>query len=361
MNERLRPLRVLPNPVRRPQFGAGTLVAPFRESQDAAPAAEDWTASDVRPRSATPGEETGLGRVRLSPDETATVADLIAADPEGMLGRDHLGRWGTRLGFLAKIFDPDRRIPIHCHPTRDFAREHFGSPVGKTEAWIVLADSGISPNAWIGFRDDVTEERWCELVDAQDGGILAALNPVTLRAGDVLVVPAGNPHSLGPGLLVIEPQEACDWSFLAEYAAYGVSRSNAELGLGTEAALSAFARTRLDPAAVEERLITRGALQDAPDGVTPLAPAGRPFFAADVLRTRSRLTVAATGPRVLVAIAGTGTVIGGGCTEEVRPGDVFFLPGGVPSVTIAARDDALTIASIGAGDTPPAQNPENPS
>jgi len=356
VNPLLLPLRVLPNPVVRPQFGAGELVRGFRREQDPAAAAEDWTASDLRPRTARAGEVTGLGRVALGDGGTAVLADLIAAHPLEMLGETHARRWHGRLGVLAKLFDPDRRIPLHCHPSREFARAHLGGGAGKTEAWIVVESAGPGPNAWVGFSRDVDESELRELVDAQ-ADLLPLMNPLTLRTGDVIVVPAGVPHALGPGLLVIEPQEPSDWSVLLEFQRYGLSREQAELGLGTGTALSCVERRAVPLASLEDHWLTRGVLATLAEGRTPLAAAARPFFSVEALRSTSRLRFPVGIPRVVIATSGQGVVSSNDGEEPVRPGDVIFLGGGIESAELVADGD-LTVVTIAAGDDAPGSQGE---
>ena len=66
--------------------------------------------------------------------------------------------------------------------------------------------------------------------------MLAAMNVVTAQAGQVVFVPAGLPHTIGPGVMLTELQEPTSFSVLAEHAAFGVSEDVATLGLGWDLA-----------------------------------------------------------------------------------------------------------------------------
>ena len=129
----------------------------------------------------------------------------------------HVARFGTSTGVLAKLLDTAERLPVHVHPGRAFAREAFGSKFGKTEAWIVLDTRGDEAEVWVGLREAVETERYREWIADQDvDALLRSLNRISVRAGDVVYVPAGVPHAIGAGALIAELQEPTDFSFLCE-------------------------------------------------------------------------------------------------------------------------------------------------
>ncbi|MGH2765209.1 MAG: mannose-6-phosphate isomerase, partial [Actinomycetota bacterium] len=94
-------------------------------------APEDWVGSAT----AVFGSET-MG-VSTLPDGR-TVREALVSDPEAFLGSEHTERFGAEMGLLVKLLDAGQRLPVHCHPGREFARRHLDCPYGKTEAWIVV-------------------------------------------------------------------------------------------------------------------------------------------------------------------------------------------------------------------------------
>ncbi len=57
--------------------------------------------------------------------------------------------------LLTKLLDAGTRLPLHVHPSREFARANLDSELGKTEAWLVLhAEPGAS--ARLGFARAVS-------------------------------------------------------------------------------------------------------------------------------------------------------------------------------------------------------------
>jgi len=41
-------------------------------------------------------------------------------------------------GLLVKLLDAGQRLPVHAHPSREWARRHLDCPYGKTEAWVII-------------------------------------------------------------------------------------------------------------------------------------------------------------------------------------------------------------------------------
>ncbi len=101
----------------------------------------------------------------------------------------------------------------------------------------------------VGFREDVSAETLAGWVREQDRpAMLDALNSFTVRAGDAIFVPAGVPHVIGEGVLVVEVQEPSDLSMLLEWRGFGTEDADeATLGLGWEAVLSCVELAGRDP------------------------------------------------------------------------------------------------------------------
>src|SRR2546421_10023821 len=223
--------------------GAGR-IAHFRRlaSPPGASPPEDWIASTTRRF----GVDTDSGLTTL-PDGRL-LADAIAAEPERWLGPAHVDRYGADPAILVKLLDAGERLPVHVHPDRRFAATHLASPYGKTEAWVILE---AAPDAvvYLGFARTVeTDELSGWVAEQRVDAMLAATNRVPVRAGDSVLVPAGLPHAIGPGVLLVEVQEATDFSVLLEPARFGLDPSSAFAGLPRELALSCVDRGGWDGA-----------------------------------------------------------------------------------------------------------------
>ena len=150
------------------------------------------------------------------------LVDVIASAPDWWLGPQHVARFGPNPAILVKLLDAGQRLPLHAHPDRSFAAEHLGSPYGKTEAWVIVS---AEPDAVVhlGFSRDVSPSELADWVAGQKvTDMLSATNRIPVRAGDAVLCPAGVPHAIGAGILLIEVQEPTDFSVLLEWEGFAI-------------------------------------------------------------------------------------------------------------------------------------------
>ena len=230
----MKPVQLLAN--QPPRFyRGGAAIAALRGSEPKKFGPEDWVASCTTIH----GEQTA-GLTRL-PDGTL-LRDAIAEDPASWLGDKHVAAFGAHPALLVKLLDAGQRLPVHCHPSDEFAARHYHSSYGKTEAWIVVATEE-NPKVYLGFTEDVAEDTVAGWVARQDtAAMLAALNEVTVRPGDTVFVPAGVPHAIGAGVFLVELQQPTDLSVLLEWHGFADDEAAGHLGIGFETALGCVDR-----------------------------------------------------------------------------------------------------------------------
>jgi mannose-6-phosphate isomerase len=183
----------------------------------------------------------GRGLSRLQ--DGTLVRDAIAADPEAWLGAEHVARFGADPCLLTKLLDAGQRLPVHFHPGRAFTREALGLAYGKTEAWVIV-EAAPGASVWVGFKDDVelaTVREWMRTQDS--AAMLAALHELPVSAGDAIFVPAGTPHAIGAGILLVELQEPTDLSVTLEWTGFEIGEDDGHLGLGWSRVLEALDRS----------------------------------------------------------------------------------------------------------------------
>jgi len=315
------PLFVLsPNQVHR-FYQGGAQIARFRALEVAGDGPEDWVASTT-----TVADEPQAGLTRL-PDGRL-LADAIDQDPTWFLGPGHVAAYGTDSGLLVKLLDAGERLPVHCHPDRAYSRANLGCVHGKTEAWIVLAAGGADPCVYLGFAAPVPAGVLAGWVARQDAAaLLGSLHKLPVVPGDSILVPAGTPHAIGPGVFVAELQEPTDLSILLEWRGFVDDGAQAgTLGLGFDRALGAVDRTPWDAgrlAAVRRGAQPGGGAQPDGGGVTRLLPpAADSFFRADRLRPDRGLSLQLdAGYAVWVVASGRGVL------HTVRGGSLELSPG----------------------------------
>lgn len=211
-------------------YEGGRLLAALRGVEHPSPRRpEEWLAATV-----ARADDPAVGPSRLT--DGRLLADHVSADRLGWTGAAEpaTGAGPADTGVLVKLLDAGQRLPVHVHPTRDFARAHLHSCYGKTEAWYVLAAGGDDPAVWVGWREDVDPTELAVRVDAQDSGwLLSRLNKISVRPGDGILVPAGEPHATGSGVFVVEAQEPTDLSILLEWSVTRASREESHLDPGS--------------------------------------------------------------------------------------------------------------------------------
>ncbi|TDV54039.1 class I mannose-6-phosphate isomerase [Actinophytocola oryzae] len=307
MNDGLTPVRLPAN--QPPRFyRGGAAIAALRGDEPKEFGPEDWVASCT-----TLHGERADGLTTL-PDGTL-LRDAVASAPGNWLGDAHVRAYGADTALLVKLLDAGQRLPVHCHPSDEFAAAHYGSRYGKTEAWIVVgAEEGSTVH--IGFAEDRDADTVADWVARQDSAaMLEALNPVRVSTGDTVFVPAGVPHAIGAGIFIVELQQPTDLSVTLEWQGFLDDEAGAHLGIGFEKALGCVDRHgwahRLDE--LVHRGPATGDLLDQPD-----------FFRAERLTGGAALD-ASFG--VLVVLDGTGVLH----TEKagdipLEKGDTFAVP-----------------------------------
>lgn len=202
---------------------------------------EEWLASTV---SAFNPDYTPIAQEGLSVlTDGRLFRDVLAENPESILGERLGQKHGGKLAILVKLLDSAERLVIQCHPTVPFAKEHFGSDFGKTECWYFL---NTAPDAcvYLGFKPGITRQKWEQLFAQQDtAGMLDCLHKIPVQPGDLWFVDGGIPHAIGGGCFMIELQEPSDLMVIPERVTPSgrtLSEQKLHCGLGFEKMFDCF-------------------------------------------------------------------------------------------------------------------------
>ena len=309
--------QVLPPNVLRHFYAGGARIAAFRGlTLDSDHMPEEW----IGAVNTTFGSVNGRG---LSTAQDGTlVKDLISDDPQGWLGPEHVARFGNDPALLTKLLDAGQRLPVHFHPGREFAKRELGLNHGKTEAWLILeARSGAS--VWVGFKHEIALATVREWMHAQASDeMLAAMHELPVEPGDAIFVPAGTPHAIGDGILIVELQEPTDLSITLEWTGFELTEDESRLGLEWDTALQALDRSAWS----EERLAaTHG---------TELPKAADPYFRAQRIRGGDTLD---PGFSVVIATQGEGTL----GDIELHRGSAVLVPYAAGELQLGGNIEAI--------------------
>ena len=286
-----------------------------------------------------------LGPARLA--DGTLLRDAVRANPRVWLGRDDGDPGDT--GVLVKLLDAGQRLPVHVHPTREYASQHLGCAYGKTEAWYVL-EAADDAAVWVGWREEVGQDRLSELVETQDSeAMLALMHRVAVRPGDSVLVPGGTAHAIGAGILLVEAQEPTDQSILLERINTTAPDDEIFLGLAREVALSAVEST----ARTEVAALTRHASAQAGSMVDVLPDEAAPFFRMHLLTPGVDVRA---GFAVAVVLSGSGALTSvHGEPVDIKRGQTLVVPAASGDWRI---DDDLQLLVCRSGTTwPPGTEP----
>lgn len=111
--------------------------------------------------------------------------------------------------LLLKLLFTQEMLSIQVHPDNAMAQA-MGLPHGKTEAWYVLE---ATPEAVVGVGLKSTLTAAQLRIAIADGSIAERVQWHRVSKGDVLFVPAGMIHAIGPGLVLAEIQQRSDTTF----------------------------------------------------------------------------------------------------------------------------------------------------
>jgi mannose-6-phosphate isomerase len=161
--------------------------------------------------------------------------------------------------------------------------------------------------------DDDRVDELMELVDAQNvGRFLEEMNRLPVTPGDTIYVPAGVPHVIGAGILLLELQEPADLSLLLEWKGWAAER-DAFLDLPRALVLGA-----VDRAASDLRQLT------SRRGARLFPSKADRFFRAEIVTGGGRLEPAFS---VVIVIDGEGELQPANAESlRVRRGTVLLVP-----------------------------------
>ena len=168
----------------------------WRQDLPAGPIGESWDLSD---------HPDGMAVVAQGRQAGRSLADLVAASPEDLVGRGFAGR---SFPLLVKLIDAADRLSVQVHPDDEIARRLGLADGGKTECWRVLADGGV---VYQGTRPGIDRAAFERAL--AEGTVADTLNRYDARGGDFFFLEARTVHALGQGCLLYEIQQTSNLTF----------------------------------------------------------------------------------------------------------------------------------------------------
>ena len=114
--------------------------------------------------------------------------------------------------LLVKFIFPRDKLSIQVHPDDAYAARHekAAGGRGKTEMWhVVSAEPGSQ--VLIGLKPGVDKQKFLAALESHSLEDLFQAHPV--HEGDTFFLPAGTPHTIGPGMILCEIQQYSDLTY----------------------------------------------------------------------------------------------------------------------------------------------------
>lgn len=292
-----------------------------------------------------------LEGLSLVEDGGRTLRSLIEEDPVGFLGKELSTAYGSECSVLCKAGDSTGRLILQYHPTQAFSRRYLSCAFGKTEAWYMLASrEGSSQECYVGFQPGVTREAFEALVSTDDvEGMLRCIHRVRFQLGDVVLVPAGMIHAMGPDTTFVEVHEPCDYTMRFERDNYGRRMEDYDLhyGLGFQTLFDGLDFTPYTEAEIRQRVLFHPQPVAEGDGwqlSSLLPPAACAEFSMEKLLLQKEYLLPEADAFVLL-VALHGDVHTGGL--RIPQGRAAFVPAAATSCSLSAQDAEVLLVRPG--------------
>ena len=131
-----------------------------------------------------------------------------------------------RFPMIVKLIDARDNLSVQVHPSDAYALANENS-YGKTEMWYV-AEAEEGAGLYVGFKRDLTEEEFCDLI--RENRLQEVLNFIPVQPGEWYFIEAGTVHAIGKGVVIAEVQQNSNLTYrLYDYGRVGADGKPREL------------------------------------------------------------------------------------------------------------------------------------
>ncbi|MCS6835560.1 MAG: class I mannose-6-phosphate isomerase [Anaerolineae bacterium] len=263
------------------------------------------------------------------PYDGRTLGDLLAVYGAALVGEGFNPAEGFPL--LVKLIDAQDWLSIQVHPDDEQARRLEGDPRGKTEAWIIL-EATPGARLVIGVHPGTTPQALAAAIRQET--LESLLVYAEARPDDVLYMPAGTIHAIGPGLMIYEVQQSSDITYrLYDWGRMGLDGQPRPLHIDKAIQVANLnslpTLARFD--AEEDALVVQG-----------------PYFCTRhwVLRDEHRTQYTAGRFQALTCLDGSLMLEGLGQAFSLARGDSALIPANLPEYTLSGAGRLLVSEAL---------------
>lgn len=141
--------------------------------------------------------------------EGKNVNEIIALNPEAVLGKEVVEKFGTNFPLLFKFLDANKDLSIQLHPNDELAKKRHNS-FGKTEMWYVM-QADKDARIVVGFKKASNKAEY--LKHLENNTLVSILDEIPVEKGDVFLLETGTIHAIGAGIIIAEIQQTSDITY----------------------------------------------------------------------------------------------------------------------------------------------------
>lgn len=141
--------------------------------------------------------------------EGNTLEEIIEIYMGDLVGDWVFEKYGSFFPILTKFIHSNDNLSIQVHPDDAYATEHHGEN-GKTEMWYIL-EAEKDSKLIVGFNRELDRDGFLKAL--REGSLVEVMNFESVQKGDVLFMPTGRVHALGPGIVLAEIQQTSDMTY----------------------------------------------------------------------------------------------------------------------------------------------------
>ena len=291
------------------------------------PVGESWEVSE---------HPHGMSVVDEGPLAGTSLLKLVEKYEEELIGRPGALETGGRFPLLYKFIDASDWLSVQVHPDDAYAAAHEDGDPGKTEAWYVI-DSGPGGKIARGVKPGTTRETFERSI--AEGTTADCLEFIEVKRGDVVNIPTGIIHALGPGVMIAEIQQNSDTTYrIYDWGRMGLDGKPRQLHV-------AKALDVVDFGEQGKPLVTPVVLNETGPRHERLVTGDK--FTFDRFTSPVEFSINPGELKSFVSLtclAGTALVECGGANRPVRPGETLLLPGVADVATIKPEGDVELLA-----------------
>ena len=337
------PIFFAPNRIWR-EYTGGLMLDRFVGAADSGDGnfPEDWLAATEKADNGenSQREDEGLGRICEEDfDDGGKLVDLLAENAESLLGSEHVANFGRHLAMQCKFVDPAVSLPVQCYPAPSGDPGEHDHDTGAPEACYIMGTrqvSGKDPYLLIGFKEGTTAEAFSEAVRSRSAeAVESMLHRLQTRPGETYCFPPRTPYAIGAGVFMLQVRNCAEGQTPSAVTVDQQMDAPDCTGLSEDELLR---RVR-----IHEHVLRRS---DEGYYCELVGSHHTGSFALWRAEVASRMQIKLPRPFALViCTAGEGRMNWPAGTRELRGGEYFLQPYGVPWIEyIAYKHLSLLIA-----------------